>query len=307
MMINQKLKSILGVSTQTNISVISTGSFGLDKTLSIGGIPRGRITEISGPSDSGKSTIALHIVAEAQKRSGIAVYVDVDRDLSLRYAEGIGVNLDSLYAIFPDCTENIITYIETLAKTNMVDVIIIDSVGSIISRLEHENKMLANYQFAQQNLFNNLLQQTANAISGTKTAVLFVNQFRNKLKPGQRAKRTTIGNIAFSQYATVRLEVCKVGGIKRGHFYVGDRLKVKVIQNKLDFVAGAETEFDSFYGFGINKELEIADLAIEQGLIIRKGAWYSYEDTIIGQGKERVAECLKENAGLLSELRRQIV
>ncbi len=292
-------------SAAIDIDVISTGSIALDTALGVGGIPRGRITEIYGPESSGKTTLALHIVANAQKAGGLAAFIDVEHALDPKYSKILGVDLDSLLISQPDSGEQALDITETLVRSNAVDVIIIDSVAAMVPRAEIEGDMGDSHMGLQARLMSQALRKLTAVISKSKTSVIFINQIRHKIGVFFGSPETTTGGNALKFYASVRLDIRRIATIKKGETAVGSRVRVKVVKNK---VASPfrQAEFDVMYNQGISKEAGILDMAIEHKLIEKAGAWFSYNEEKISQGREGAIRYLAEKTDVRDKLEKQI-
>ena len=295
--------------TKEGVSVpaIPTGSLALDQALGVGGVPRGRVTEIFGPESSGKTTLALHIIAEAQKTGGIAAFIDAEHAMDAKYAKALGVNTDDLLVAQPDTGEQALEITETLVRSGALDVIVIDSVAALVPRAEIEGEMGDAQMGLQARLMSQALRKLTGAISKSKTCVVFINQIREKIGIIFGSPETTTGGRALKFYATVRMDIRRIGSIKEGTNVVGNRTKVKVVKNKIA-PPFKEAEFDIMYGTGISKTGDILDLGVELGLIEKSGTWYSYGEDRIGQGRENVKQFLEqpENKNLLDKLEKAI-
>ena len=288
------------------VEAIPTGSIGLDIAIGIGGIPRGRITEVFGPEASGKTTLALHMVAEAQKRRGAAAFIDAEHALDVNYARKLGVNVEELLVSQPDTGEQALEIAEILARSGAVDIIVVDSVAALVPRAELEGEMGDQQVGLQARLMSKAMRKLTAAISRSNTAVVFINQTRMKIgMGGYGAPETTPGGMALKFFATLRMEIRKIGSIKEGTNTLGHRAKVKVVKNKLA-PPFKEVEFDIYFGEGISKEAELIDLGLAMGIIERSGSWYSYKGERLGQGRENVRKLLKENKELAREIEYRI-
>jgi recombination protein RecA len=276
------------------IESVSTGSLGLDLALGIGGLPRGRVVEVYGPESSGKTTLALHVVAEVQKSGGTAAFVDAEHALDPSYAQKLGVNLDDLLVSQPDTGEQALEITDTLVRSNAVDIIVIDSVAALTPRAEIEGEMGDSLPGLQARLMSQALRKLTASISKSKCIVLFINQIRMKIGVMYGSPETTPGGNALKFYASVRLDIRRTGSIKNRDEIVGNNVKVKVVKNKVA-PPFREVEFDIMYGEGISKIGEIIDLGVKGGIIEKSGSWFSYNSTRIGQGRENVREFLKAN------------
>lgn len=292
-------------SSEREIGIIKTGALSLDLALGIGGVPRGRIVEIFGPESSGKSTLALHIVANAQRNGGVAAYIDAEHALDPSYAAKIGVNIDDLLISQPDCGEEALNIAETLARSNAIDVIVIDSVAALVPKSELEGEIGDSFIGLQARLMSQALRKLTAALAKSNTCAIFINQIREKIGVMYGSPETTTGGRALKFYASVRLDIRRVGGIKGigpdANAEVGNRVKVKVVKNKMapPFQTG---EFDILFNEGISRAGSVLDIATDLAIVDKKGAWYSYKGQRLGQGRDAVREELKKNVKLLEEL-----
>jgi recombination protein RecA len=287
------------------IAVIPTGALSLDVALGIGGLPRGRIVEIYGPESSGKTTLALHVVAEAQRLGGIAAFIDAEHALDPNYAKKLGVNTDELLISQPDTGEQALEIAETLVRSNAVDVIVIDSVAALVPRAELDGDMGDSLPGLQARLMSQALRKLTAAIARSGCVVVFINQIREKIGVMFGNPETTTGGRALKFYASVRLDIRRQDAIKQGTESVGVRTKVKVVKNKLA-PPFREAEFDVLYGEGISKSGTILDAGVEQGIIEKSGTWYTYKTERIGQGRENARKWLQENPVVLNDLEAKI-
>ncbi|WP_422448743.1 recombinase RecA [Thermoanaerobacterium sp. DL9XJH110] len=288
-----------------NVEVISTGALPLDIALGVGGVPRGRIVEIYGPESSGKTTVALHIVAEAQKAGGTAAFIDAEHALDPVYAKRLGVDTDNLLISQPDTGEQALEIAEALVRSGAVDVIVIDSVAALVPKAELDGEMGDAHVGLQARLMSQALRKLAGAISKSKTVAIFINQLREKVGIMFGNPETTPGGRALKFYASVRLEVRKSEIIKQGEEMLGSRTKVKVVKNKVA-PPFKQAEFDIIYGEGISREGCVLDFAAEEGIIQKSGAWYSYEKERIGQGRENAKQYLKEHPDVLKKIEQKV-
>jgi recombination protein RecA len=288
-----------------DISVIPTGSLGLDLALGIGGVPRGRVIEIFGPESGGKTTLALHIVAEAQKRNGLAAFIDAEHALDVGYAKKIGVNTDDLLISQPDTGEQALEIAETLVRSGALDVLVVDSVAALVPKAELEGEMGDAQMGLQARLMSQALRKLTGSISKSRTTVIFINQLRMKIGIFFGNPETTTGGNALKFYASMRLDIRKLGSIKQGQEVIGFRTKVKVVKNKVA-PPFRETEFDIIFGEGISKEGDVLDLAVDNGIVEKSGAWYSYKGERLGQGRDNTKGLLKERAELLEQLEEEV-
>jgi len=295
----------LGESTKMNVESVSTGSIELDIALGIGGVPRGRIVEIFGPESSGKTTVALHIIAEAQKNGGEVAFIDAEHALDPVYAKNLGVDIENLIVSQPDTGEQALEIAETLVRSGAIDVVVVDSVAALVPKAEIDGEMGDAHVGLQARLMSQALRKLAGAISKSKTTAIFINQLREKVGVMFGNPETTPGGRALKFYASVRLEVRKIENIKQGNDVVGSRTRIKVVKNKVA-PPFKQAEFDIMYGEGISKEGSVLDVAVNNDLVLKSGAWYSYGDTRIGQGRENAKQYLKENPELTKEIDRKL-
>ncbi len=288
-----------------DIDVVSTGSIGLDVALGIGGVPRGRVVEIYGPEASGKTTLTLQIIAEAQKLGGTAAFVDAEHALDPTYAEKLGVNVDELLVSQPDTGEQALEITDMLVRSGAVDVVVIDSVAALTPKAEIEGEMGDSHMGLQARLMSQALRKLAANIKRSNTMVIFINQIRMKIGVMFGSPETTTGGNALKFYASIRLDIRRIGAIKKGDEVIGNQTRVKVVKNKVA-PPFKMAEFEILYGFGISREGEIIDLGVEHGLIDKAGSWYSYGDDRIGQGKENVREYLKTHPETAAEIETKI-
>jgi recombination protein RecA len=291
----------LGDATHLAVEVIPTGSLALDIALGVGGIPRGRVTEIYGPESSGKTTLCQHIVAETQKQGGMAAYIDMEHALDPPYAAKCGVNTDALYVSQPDTGEQALAIAETLIRSGAVDVVIVDSVAALVPRAEIEGDMGDATMGMMARLMSQALRKLSAAIRQTNTAMIFTNQLRQKIGVMFGNPETTTGGMALKFYASVRLDVRRVQSIKVGAEVVGSRTRVRVVKNKVA-PPFREAEFDIMYNEGISKTGDLIDIGTALGLIVKRGAFFSFQDTRIGQGRENAKQYLKEHPELTDQL-----
>lgn len=295
----------LGENSKLNLETISTGSLDLDIALGIGGVPRGRIVEIFGPESSGKTTIALHIIAEAQKSGGNAAFIDAEHALDPVYAKNLGVDIDNLVVSQPDTGEQALEICETLVRSGAIDVIVIDSVAALVPKAEIDGEMGDSHIGLQARLMSQALRKLAGAINKSKATAIFINQLREKVGVMFGNPETTPGGKALKFYASVRLDVRKVETIKQGNEMIGSRTRVKVVKNKVA-PPFKQAEFDILYGEGISKEGSILDVAAANDIIQKSGAWYSYGNTRLGQGRENARQYLKDNPELAKEIETKV-
>ncbi len=284
-----------------DIEVISTGSLGLDIALGIGGLPRGRVIEIYGPESSGKTTLTLQVIAEAQKLGGTAAFIDAEHALDPGYAEKLGVDVDELLVSQPDTGEQALEITDMLVRSGSIDVVVVDSVAALTPKAEIEGDMGDSHMGLQARLMSQALRKLTGNIQRSNTMVIFINQIRMKIGVMFGSPETTTGGNALKFYSSVRLDIRRIGAIKKGEEIVGNETRVKVVKNKVS-PPFKKAEFQSLYGEGISREAELIDLGVEHGFIEKSGAWYSYGEDRIGQGKEKVREFLKENPAMASEI-----
>jgi recombination protein RecA len=287
------------------IDFISTGSISLDAAIGIGGIPRGRVIEIFGPESSGKTTICLHIIAEAQKKGGIAAFIDTEHALDIAYAKRLGVDVNNLLLSQPEYGEQALEIVETLVRSGALDIIVVDSVAALTPRAEIEGEMGDPTMGVQARLMSQALRKLTAAISKSRTSVMFTNQLRQKIGIMFGNPETTTGGNALKFYASLRLDVRRVEAIKDGQSVIGNRVKVKVVKNKVA-PPFRETQFDILYNEGISQIGDLIDVAVEQNIIAKSGSWFSYKEERIGQGRDAVKKFLQESEKLHAEIR-QIV
>jgi len=287
------------------IATIPTGALSLDVALGVGGLPRGRVVEIYGPESSGKTTLALHVVAEAQRLGGIGAFIDAEHALDPIYARKLGVNIDELLISQPDTGEQALEIAETLVRSNAVEVIVIDSVAALVPRAELDGDMGDSLPGLQARLMSQALRKLTAAISRSGTIVIFINQIREKIGVMFGNPETTTGGRALKFYASIRLDIRKQDAIKQGTESLGVRTKVKVVKNKLA-PPFREAEFDVIYGEGISKSGTVLDAGVEQGIIEKSGTWYTYKNERIGQGRENAKKWLQENPAALNDLESKI-
>jgi len=295
----------LGSGVIRNIEVIPTGAMSLDIALGVGGLPKGRIVELFGPESSGKTTVALHVIAEAQKNGGIAAFIDAEHALDPIYARNLGVNIDELLVSQPDTGEQALEITEALVRSGAVDILVIDSVAALVPRAEIEGEMGDTHVGLQARLMSQAMRKLSGIISKSQTVVVFINQIREKVGIMFGNPETTPGGRALKFYSSVRLDIRKLDQLKQGTEIVGNRTRAKVVKNKVA-PPFRQAEFDIIYGQGISREGCILDLAIEKEIIKKSGAWYSYGEERLGQGKENVREFLKNNKELFSSIEQQV-
>jgi recombination protein RecA len=287
------------------IPTISTGSLSLDLALGVGGLPRGRVVEIFGPEASGKTTLALHVVAEAQKKGGTAVFIDAEHALDVQYAKRLGVDVDKLLIAQPDTGEQALDIAEELVRSSAVDVIVIDSVAALVPKAEIEGEMGDAHMGLQARLMSQALRKMTATISKSNTTVIFVNQIRMKIGIMFGNPETTTGGNALKFYSTVRLDIRRIASIKQGQDVTGSRTRVRVVKNKVA-PPFREVEFDLIHGEGISREGDLLDLAVDKNIVEKSGTWYTYKDKRIGQGRENAKVFLKENPKMQEEIEKEI-
>jgi len=295
----------LGQQTAVEVESVPTGSLGLDIALGIGGLPRGRVVEIYGPESSGKTTLALHVLAEAQKLGGTCAFIDAEHALDPGYAKKLGVNLDDLLISQPDAGEQALEIADTLVRSGAIDVMVIDSVAALVPRAELEGEMGDNHVGLHARLMSQALRKLTGSINRSKTMVIFINQIRMKIGVMFGSPETTTGGNALKFYASVRLDIRRIGQIKDRDNVVGNQTRVKVVKNKVA-PPFKVVEFDIMYGEGVSKTGELLDLGVNAGIIEKSGAWFSYKDQRIGQGRENSKNFLKDNPEIAAEIERRI-
>ena len=291
----------LGDNVSMNVDVISTGSLGLDLALGVGGLPRGRIIEIYGPESSGKTTVALHVIAEAQKNGGEAAFIDAEHALDPVYAKALGVDIDNLIVSQPDTGEQALEIAEALVRSGAIDVIVIDSVAALVPKAEIDGEMGDSHVGLHARLMSQALRKLSGVINKSKTTAIFINQLREKVGVMYGNPEVTTGGRALKFYASVRLDIRKVEAIKNGTEVVGNRTRAKVVKNKVA-PPFKEAEFDIIYGEGISKVGSLIDVAVMYNIINKSGAWFSYGDQRIGQGRENVKVFLKDHPEIMEEI-----
>lgn len=295
----------LGEEGRAPIEVIPTGSIALDIALGIGGLPRGRIVEIYGPESSGKTTVALHAIASVQAAGGLAAFIDAEHALDPDYASALGVDLDNLYVSQPDTGEQALEICDTLVRSGAIDLVVIDSVAALTPRAEIEGDMGDSHVGLQARLMSQALRKMAGALSNTNTTAIFINQLREKIGVMFGSPETTTGGKALKFYSSVRLDVRRIETLKGGTEAVGNRTRIKVVKNKVA-PPFKQAEFDILYGEGISREGSLIDIGVDQGIIRKSGAWYTYEGDQLGQGKENARTFLKDNVDLANEVEKRI-
>ena len=290
---------------RVEIEAISTGAINLDTAIGIGGIPRGRVTEIYGPESSGKTTLCLHVIANAQKAGGIAAFVDAEHALDVGYSRKLGVDVDNLLVSQPDTGEQALEIAEVLIRSNAIDVLVIDSVAALVPRAEIEGEMGDSHVGLQARLMSQALRKLTGAVARSQTAVIFTNQLREKIGVMYGNPETTSGGRALKFYASLRMDIRRIGAIKDGAEIIGNRTRVKVVKNKCA-PPFRQAEFDILYDVGISHESLLIDIGVEEEIIDKSGSWYSYGDLRLGQGKENARDFLKENPDILEEVDQRV-
>ncbi|MDE6881942.1 MAG: recombinase RecA [Lachnospiraceae bacterium] len=292
-------------SVQMNVETIPTGSLSLDLALGLGGIPKGRIVEIYGPESSGKTTVTLHMIAEVQKRGGIAGFIDAEHALDPVYAKNIGVDIDNLYISQPDCGEQALEITETMVRSGAVDIIVVDSVAALVPKAEIDGDMGDSHVGLQARLMSQALRKLTAVISKSNCTVIFINQLREKVGVMFGNPETTTGGRALKFYSSVRLDVRRIESLKQGGEVIGNRTRVKVVKNKIA-PPFKEAEFDIMFGEGISMVGDILDLAAENNIVNKSGAWYAYDGNKIGQGRENAKQYLRDNPTVCAEIERKV-
>ncbi len=291
--------------SRMNIETIPTGSVSLDIALGLGGVPKGRVIEIYGPESSGKTTVALHMVAEVQKRGGIAGFIDAEHALDPVYAKKIGVDIDNLYISQPDNGEQALEITETMVRSGAVDVVIVDSVAALVPKAEIDGDMGDSHVGLQARLMSQALRKLTAVISKSNCIVIFINQLREKVGVMFGNPETTTGGRALKFYSSIRLDVRRIESLKQGGDIIGSRTRIKVVKNKIA-PPFKEAEFDIMFGQGISKEGDVLDLAANENIIVKSGAWYAYNDAKIGQGRENAKAFLKDNPEIFAEIDKKV-
>ncbi len=292
-------------SAQMNVESIPTGSLSLDLALGIGGIPKGRVIEIYGPESSGKTTVTLHMIAEVQKRGGIAGFIDAEHALDPVYAKNIGVDIDNLYISQPDCGEQALEITDTMVRSGAIDIVIVDSVAALVPKAEIDGEMGDSHVGLQARLMSQALRKLTGVISKSNCTVVFINQLREKVGVMFGNPETTTGGRALKFYSSVRLDVRRIESIKQGGEVIGNRTRVRVVKNKVA-PPFKEAEFDIMFGEGISTAGDILDLAADNGVVVKSGAWYAYNGEKIGQGRENAKQYLKDNPEVMAEIETKV-
>lgn len=295
----------MGETPDVRIDTISTGSLALDAGLGVGGVPRGRVVEIYGPESSGKTTLATHIIAEAQKKGGSAAFIDAEHAFDATYAEKLGVNLETLLISQPDTGEDALNICDTLIRSGALEVIVIDSVSALVPRAEIEGDMGDSHVGLQARLMSQALRKLTGTINRTRTVLIFINQIREKIGVMFGSPETTSGGRALKFYSSVRMDIRRIGAIKDGSEAIGNRTRVKIVKNKVA-PPFKQAEFDIIYGEGISSLGELVDLGADHDVITKAGSWYSYGDIKIGQGRDNAVDWLRENEKLREEIREKV-
>src|SRR5215468_8906086 len=291
----------LGEKKVVDVPAISTSCLSLDSAIGIGGVPRGRIVEIYGPESGGKTTLALHIVSQAQKAGGVAAYIDAEHAMDAQYAQKLGVNVDDLFISQPDSGEQALEIAEALVRSGGVDVLVVDSVAALVPRAELEGEMGDSLPGLQARLMSQALRKLTGTIARSNTSLIFINQIREKIGVMFGNPETTTGGRALKFYSSVRVDIRRIAAVKEGDAVVGSRTKVKIVKNKVA-APFREAEFDILYGEGISREGDVLDLAVANNLVEKSGAWYSYSGERIGQGRENTRNFLKENKDIFAKM-----
>lgn len=296
----------LGETKTLDVQTISTGSLGLDLALGVGGLPRGRVVEIYGPEASGKTTLAMHVVAESQKNGGLAAYIDAEHAFDPEYAKNLGINIDELLISQPDTGEQALEITETLVRSNAVDVLVIDSVAALVPKSEIEGEMGDSQMGVHARLMSQALRKLTGIVSKSKTVVIFINQIRMKIGVMFGNPETTTGGMALKFYSSVRIDIRRIEQLKDGENLVGNRTRVKVVKNKVA-PPFKQAEFDLMYGVGISRQSEILELGAKYGILQKSGSWILYGDEKIGQGREAAKQYLRDHGDIAQKIERQII
>ena len=295
----------MGEDGRPPVETIPTGSIALDLALGIGGLPRGRVVEIYGPESSGKTTVALHAIANAQRAGGIAAFIDAEHALDPEYARKLGVDIDALLVSQPDTGEQALEIMDMLIRSGALDIVVVDSVAALVPRAEIEGEMGDSHVGLQARLMSQALRKITGALANSKTTAIFINQLREKIGVFFGSPETTSGGKALKFYSSIRLDVRRIETLKDGQEAVGNRTRVKVVKNKMA-PPFKQAEFDILYGFGISREGSLIDLGVDEGLVKKSGAWYTYEGEQLGQGKENARSFLRDNPDLANELEKKL-
>jgi recombination protein RecA len=295
----------MGSDSRVRVDAIPTGAINLDAAIGVGGIPRGRVTEIYGPESSGKTTLCLHVVANAQRAGGVAAYIDAEHALDTDYAQKLGVDIDNLLVSQPDTGEQAMEICEILVRSGAVDVVVIDSVAALVPKAEIEGDMGDSHMGLQARLMSQALRKLTGAIARSRTSVIFINQLREKIGVMFGNPETTTGGRALKFYSSVRIDIRRIGAIKDGDVVVGGRTRVKIVKNKVA-PPFREAEFDVMYGEGISKEGDLLDLAVDRKIVDKSGTWFAFEGERLGQGRENVKQFLKDNPVIFKSLETKV-
>lgn len=295
----------LGDRTALNVPVISSGSIGVDTALGIGGYPRGRVVEVYGPESSGKTTLALHAIAEAQKQGGTAAFIDAEHAMDADYSRNLGVDIDALLVSQPDCGEQALEIGEMLVRSGAVDILVVDSVAALVPRAELEGEMGDSFVGLHARLMSKAMRKLTAIVSKSNTCLVFINQIREKIGVMFGSPETTTGGRALKFYSSVRVDIRRIGAIKEGETAIGNRTRAKIVKNKMA-PPFRQAEFDIMFGKGISKEGEILDLGVTNGVIEKSGSWFSYSSERLGQGRENVKQFLRENPDIAVDIEEQI-
>lgn len=295
----------MGEHGRVPVEVIPSGSIALDVALGIGGLPRGRVVEIYGPESSGKTTVALHAIANAQKAGGIAAFIDAEHALDPEYAKKLGVDIDALLVSQPDTGEQALEIMDMLIRSGAIDIVVIDSVAALVPRAEIEGEMGDSHVGLQARLMSQALRKITGALAQSKTTAIFINQLREKIGVFFGSPETTTGGKALKFYASIRIDVRRIETLKDGQEAVGNRTRAKVVKNKMA-PPFKQAEFDILYGFGISREGSLIDMGVDEGLVKKSGSWYTYEGDQLGQGKENARTFLRDNPDLANEIEKKI-
>ncbi|HKJ44461.1 MAG TPA: recombinase RecA [Balneolales bacterium] len=296
----------LGDNAVVDVDIISTGSILIDYALGVGGVPRGRVTEIYGPESSGKTTLALHIIAEAQKKGGYAAFIDAEHAFDPKYAKALGIKIDELLVSQPDSGEQALEIAETLIRSAALDVVVIDSVAALVPRAELEGEMGDSHMGLQARLMSQALRKLTGIVNKTRTSIIFINQIREKIGVMFGNPETTTGGRALKFYSSVRMDIRRIGALKKGDQVLGNRTRVKVVKNKVA-PPFKEVEFNIMYGKGISRISELLDLAVDQDIIQKRGSWYRFDGEPIGQGSDAAIQFLEEDEKLRNQIEKQIL
>jgi recombination protein RecA len=296
----------MGDADKVAVSAVSTGSIGLDIALGVGGVPRGRVAEIYGPESSGKTTLTLHLIAEVQKKGGVAAFIDAEHALDVSYARNLGVNIDELLISQPDTGEQALEIADTLVRSGAVDIVVVDSVAALVPKAELEGEMGDMQPGAQARLMSQALRKLTASIHKSNTIMVFINQVRMKIGVMYGSPETTTGGNALKFYASVRLDIRRIGSIKQGEDTIGNRTRVKVVKNKMA-PPFRQVEFDIIYGKGISQDAELIDLGVDLGVVRKSGSWFAYGEERIGQGRDKAVAYLHDHPDVRERLRQEVL